>query len=424
MQRFYTNLTKQKDRILERYVEDGVRKMREISFQPSLYTVSTNADSPYKSLNGIPLERIVFDNNYAMEEWMEQMKNIPNFKIYGIDNPLAQYSAEHYPEKEIKFDMKYIRGALVDIEVESGTITADGKIQPGPFPDPALALYPITAITTYDTFTEKFYVLGLEHFQGHDLGTFDVNKLPEQVRKTVKPEDIVYVGYDNEIDLLYDFVDQYESHQYDYISGWNSDTFDIAYFCNRIDKLLGRDILNRISPHGYCRKRTFNGKYGEEVTFTISGISNLDLKESVAKHGFIELDNNKLNTAAQHYLKEEKVDHSEFSSLTEFYIKDYQNYIGYNIHDVNLVLRIAQKTKLLQLAYTLAFLYHCNPDDTNATVLPWQYLMYGYGARNNEFSEIRPRVNSKPDYAGGYVKEVTPGRYENVMSSDANALNI
>lgn len=422
MSRFYTSLTKHKDKIIERYVENGVRGTTEVHFKPKLFVPSQDQNSEHHSLGGLPLQPVLFDNIYAMDQWLDEMKNVPNYKIYGIDNPLAQYVAERYPEKQIAFDMKFIRGALLDIEVESGYKDAKGDIFSGPFPEPALAQYEVTAITVYDTFSGKFFVFGLETFKGEYIGTFDVDKLPPEVAKHIKPEQIEYVGYDSELDLLADFVDHFADAEYNYISGWNSDTFDIAYFCNRIDALLGRDQLKRISPLDYVRKRTFQGPYGEEVTFNIAGISNLDLKDIVDKHAFVELDNKKLNTAAKHFLGEEKVDHSDYKNLTEFYYKDYQNYISYNIHDVNLVKRIAEKTKMLQLAYTLAFLFHCNPDDTNATVLPWQYLMYGYGARGKEYSEIRPRVNSKPDYAGGYVKELNPGRYEDVVSVDANAL--
>ena len=423
MSRFYTSLTKQKDRIIERYVENGERKTREVIFRPKLFVPAPKeTDTQYKSLGGLPLQSVEFDNLYAMDQWLEEMKNVPNYKIYGIDNVLAQYVAERYPEKQITFDMKHIRGALVDIEVESGHRTKDGIILNGPFPEPAVALYEVTAITVFDTFDDKFHVFGLEWFKGEHIGTFDKYNLPPDVAKTINPEDIIYHGYESEHELLLDFVDLFEKNKYDYISGWNSDTFDIAYFCNRIDALLGRDTLKRISPLDFVRKRTFNGPYGEEVTFNVSGVANLDLKDIIDKHAFVELDNKKLNTAAQYFLGEEKVDHTQYKNLTEFYYLDYQNYIGYNIHDVNLVKRIAEKTKMLQLAYTLAFLFHCNPDDTNATVLPWQYLMYCYGARNNEYSEIKAR-STGADYPGGFVKDVIPGRYEDVVSVDANALN-
>lgn len=421
MSRFYTSITRNGVNVVERYVENGEHKMNIEEFKPELFVTSLQSDTGYKSTSGLPLERVEFDNMYAMDEFLERMKSTSNYRIYGIDNILAQYVAKYYPNKEIKFDMKLIKGAILDIEVESGEMV-NGEALNGPFPEPADAFHPITAITTYATHLDTFFVYGLERFKGQDVGTFDIYKLPPHIADKLGNSKVEYKGFDDEKVLLLEFTALCETQQFNFISGWNSDTFDIPYICNRIDALLGRETLKRISPLGYVRKRTFQGKYGEEVTFTIGGVSNLDLKDIIAKHAFVELDNAKLNTAALHFLKEEKADYSQYKNLTEFYYFDYQNYIAYNIRDVDLVKRIAEKTKFLQLAYTLAFLFHCNPDDTTATVLPWQYLMYSYGSREHEYSEIRPRVIGKPDYVGGYVKDVVPGNYKWVMSSDANAL--
>lgn len=422
---FYTSVTKIKAQIYERYVEDGVRKIRHGTFQPELYVLAnTPEDSDGAiSLSGLPLKKVKFADSYEMESMIEQMQGVPNYKMFGSGNSVVQYIAHNYPNLSIPFDVNQIHGCIIDIEVESGYRDADGTCIKGPFPEPRDAAYPVTAISAYSTFDQCFYSFGLETFNGEKLGTFDPNNLPERVKNIIGDKKIVYVGFDDEKELLKSFCSHFNIKAYDYISGWNSDTFDTAYLSHRIEKTIGRQYLNSLSPIGSVRKRNFMSKYGEEISYNIHGVSNLDMKEIVAKHAFVELDNNKLNTAAKHFLNEEKLDFGDSNNLTELYLNDYQNYIAYNILDSGLVAAINEKTKFIKLMYTLSFLYHCDVGDTNATVSPWQHLTYSFGRLTNEYAELR-RGSEKEDYVGGYVKEPIPGRYKWVVSVDANALNV
>lgn len=419
--RFYTSVVKLKSKIHERYIEDGVRKTHVEEFEPELYVLSANPETAVaKSLAGQALDRIPFKNSYDMEAYVEQMKGTKNYKLFGSESTLVQYMAKVYNERHIKFDFNLIRGAFVDIEVESGYRDHAGVIHRGPFPKPTEADYEITALTLYASHLKTFFVYGLEWFKGEYIGTFDLEKLHPSVKKTIESGvRVVYQGYKTEEQLLKDFVHNCYTQEYDYITGWNSDTFDIPYFANRIEKVIGRKELEKISPLGAVRKRSFQSKFGEEVTYNLYGIENLDMMEIIKKHGFIQLDNAKLNTAAKHFLGDEKLEYE--GSLTEFYYNDYQNYIAYNIMDVNIVRRIDQKKHYIQFCYILAYLYHCNVSDVMATVTPWSHLMYSAAARENQFTELRFR-SAAFDYVGGYVRDVTPGRYKWVVSVDAQAL--
>ena len=53
--RFYTNIQQYNNVILERYIEDGIHKQREVPYQPTLY-VSTVKQSPFKTIKGEVVE--------------------------------------------------------------------------------------------------------------------------------------------------------------------------------------------------------------------------------------------------------------------------------------------------------------------------------------------------------------------------------
>ena len=54
-------------------------------------------------------------------------------------------------------------------------------------------------------------------------------------------------------------------------------------------------------------------------------------------------------------LGQKKLDHSEFENFKEFYTKDWQKFIDYNIKDVELVSQLEDKMKLIELAIALAY---------------------------------------------------------------------
>ena len=54
-------------------------------------------------------------------------------------------------------------------------------------------------------------------------------------------------------------------------------------------------------------------------------------------------------------LGQNKLDHSEFDTFREFYTKNWQKFVDYNIVDVELVDRLEDKLKLIDLTFTRAF---------------------------------------------------------------------
>ena len=79
----------------------------------------------------------------------------------------------------------------------------------------------------------------------------------------------------------------------------------------------------------------------------------------------------------------------------------------YNIQDVELIDRLEDKMKLLELAITMSYDAKVNFEDVYSQVRMWDTMIYNYLKDRNVV--VPPRKGSKKDekYAGAYVKEPT-----------------
>ena len=76
----------------------------------------------------------------------------------------------------------------------------------------------------------------------------------------------------------------------------------------------------------------------------------LDYLDLYKKFTYTNQESYRLDHIAFVELGQNKLDHSEFENFKEFYTRDWQKFIDYNIKDVELVLRLEEKMKLVELA--------------------------------------------------------------------------
>lgn len=423
---FFTNVLKRGDNLLVRSVDTrtGERLYETIPYKPKLFMPSNNPESKFVGYRREPLEEINFDSMREADNFLERYRDVEGFRVYGQKDYGFQYLAEVYGSASVYYDASLIRRFIVDIEVFSGEIDENGNSVSGPFPEPMEALYPVSATTIYDSTTNTFYAFGLEYFNGRYLGTWTLEAADQRVKDLVaQGMQVRYFGFKEEAALLKAIVNLWHMFKPDLHSGWNSEAFDTPYFGNRVKQLIGQDWLNKMSPWGVVKSRTYNGKFGrEEQTFDILGVSNLDYKEVCDKHGFFEPDDWKLGTVATMLLGEDKLSYDEAGSLNTLYVTNFQKYIDYNIVDVNLVKRIDEKKKLFNLVFALAYLMRCNYEDTLATVRPWSSFAAIDLQNHGQQPEIRAPYNGVINFVGGFVKEPRPGKRRWGVSVDFNSL--
>ena len=121
-------------------------------------------------------------------------------------------------------------------------------------------------------------------------------------------------------------------------------------------------------------------------------------------------------------LGQNKLDHSEYDTFREFYTNDWQKFVEYNIVDVELVDRLEDKLRLIDLCFTRAFDAKVNFNDIAYQVRTWDAIIYNYLLKKNIVIPQKERNSKSEKYAGAFVKEPIPGAYEWVVNFDLNSL--
>jgi len=393
---FYTNVHLHKNEILLRGFENGQRIHKSIPLRPYLFTTDRVSLDEYKTLEGKTVFKKEFDSIYEARNYKQENENVSGKTLYGLTNYLYQFINDHYPGV-IDYDPKLISTVVIDIEIE-----ADGG-----FPDISVADRAVTAITL--TKNSKSIAFGYHEF------------------KTDNPN-ITYLKCKDENDLLEKFITVWRSKQFlpDIITGWNVEFFDMPYLLNRITRLKGIEAAKRLSPWGLLTEREVEITGKQYTIPVIVGITILDYLQLYRKFSFTMQESYKLDHIAFVVLGERKLDYQAlgYENLTEFYEKDFQKYMEYNIRDVELVYKLDDKLKFIDQVFALAYDGKVNYLDTFTSVRMWDIIIHNYLLEQKVVVPMfNPSDREKDEpIVGAYVKDPQVGMHEWVVSFDLNSL--
>jgi len=392
--RFYTNVQMVGDHFLIRGYEDGKHFATREKFYPTLF-VDSKRKSKYRTLDGKSVETVEPGTVRECREFMKNYNEVENFNIYGNERYIYQYISDKYPEVEVKFDIEKIKLTTIDIEVAS----ENG------FPDVESAAEEVLLITLQDYTTKQIRTWGRGAYNN-------------------KQENVIYKGFNTEHELLTSFINWWmiEDNTPEVITGWNSKLYDIPYLCRRIDRILGEKLKKRMSPWGLVTEEETHIMGRKHISYDIGGVSQLDYLDLYKKFTYKAQESYRLDYIASVELGQKKLDHSEFDTFKDFYTKGWQKFVEYNIIDVELVDRLEDKMKLIELALTMAYDAKVNYEDVFYQVRMWDTIIYNYLKRRNIVIPPKNRSNKNDKYAGAYVKEPIPGKYDWVVSFDLNSL--
>ena len=361
-------------------------------YSPTLF-VKSKKPTEYKTLEGEYVEKVYPGTVRDCREFYKKYDDVDGFKIYGHDRYVYQYISDKYSEDEIKFDISKIKLVTLDIE----TTSENG------FPDPSECIEEILLITIQDYATKQIITWGVNPFEN-------------------KQENVKYIQCDTEYQLLNMFLEYWENNLPEVITGWNIQFFDIPYICGRLNRVLGEKRMKSFSPWGLVSQDKVFVNNREQICFDVGGISQLDYLDLYKKFTYSAQESYRLDHIANVELGQKKLDHSEFDTFKDFYTKGWQKFVEYNIIDVELVDRLEDKMKLIELAVTMAFDAKVNFNDVFYQVRMWDNIIYNELKRRNIVIPPKVRSDKNEKYAGAYVKEPIPGKYDWVVSFDLNSL--
>jgi len=390
--KFYTNIQMVGNKFLVRGYHDGQHVMFKEEYFPTLY-VNSNKKTKYKTLDGKYVEEIKPGTVKDCREFYKKYEDVDGFEVYGNERFIYQYISDKYPEDEIKFDISKIKLVTLDIEVAS----ENG------FPDPKNCDEEILLITIQDYTTKEITTWGTKPFNN-------------------KQKNVNYILCNSEYDLLNSFIAYWENNTPEVITGWNIQFYDVPYICGRLDKIFGKKRMKRFSPWGLITEREVFVNNNQQITFDVGGITQLDYLDLYKKFTYTAQESYRLDHIANVELGQKKLDHSEFETFQDFYKKGWQKFVEYNIIDVELVDRLEDKMKLIELAITMAYDAKVNYADIFSQVRMWDTIIYNYLKKKNIVIPPKKSTSKSEKFGGAYVKEPIPGVYEWVVSFDLNSL--
>lgn len=304
------------------------------------------------------------------------------------------------------------------------------------FPEPSDAKYPINLITVYSNITNTTYTWGLFKYKG--------DKIPN------------YVYIEDEYEMAKHFVKWFHDQKFDIITGYNSETFDIPYICNRFRNIClergvdEHNLTKHLSPfNSKPRIKTVRDDFGlEQTTYEFDGLYHIDMLKLVKKYGGInDIPSWKLDVVCKEILGVGKLEYE--GSIIDIYMKDPDTYAEYNVIDVVRTYQLDEKLKLFDNIINLSneCLIPLNKYDSQVNVCEGAALKYSHREGiiiwdrkskpsvdlykqegwykvilNNgkiEWQNCEDGQETFPDFKvkAGWCDAV-PGRYDHVMSAD------
>jgi DNA polymerase elongation subunit (family B) len=389
---FYSNVHLSGDKIFYIGYENSERVQYQEIFSPVLF-VPSNKETEYKTLEGKYVQPVNFESVRDARNFIDKYKEVEGFTVYGNDRFLYQYISSKFPDAELDYDISKLKIYTIDIETSS----ENG------FPSILDTTEEILCLTIKDFTSKKLIVWGTREYQN-------------------TRSDVEYRVFWKESEMLIDFLSWWADNTPDVLTGWNVKLFDVPYICRRIDRILSTKYMKSLSPWNKVNEREVEIKGRNRIYYDIIGVSVLDYLDLYQKFTYTNQESYRLDHIASVELDEQKLDHSEFETFRDFYTQNWQKFVDYNIHDVELVDRMEDKMKLIELAITMAYDAKVNFEDVYYQVRMWDSIIYNYLNKDNIV--IPPNVRHEKDskYAGAYVKEPIPGMYDWVVSFDLNSL--
>lgn len=372
--------------------DTGQRVERVEPFKPYLF-VESNHHHDALSIFNTSLKRLDFPCEFDRKRYIQ---NCGIKRLFYNLRPEQQYLIDKFPQLEefIDFEQYPLKTYYIDIETES----IDS------FPDIQKANHPISLISVYDSFSQKYYTFGLKH-------PFNTTR-----------SDVVYCQCKTESELLTKFLDFWKADYCDVLTGYNSEQFDIPYIINRIKNILGEDAPLKLSPvNSLYYREDVRSKFGRDLgRWHIRGLSCIDYLEAYKTFSPNKLESYSLNYVAEHELKEGKTLFNA-PNLAKLAAQNWDDFVKYNLQDVSLLVKLEKKLNFLKIMRMIAYKGSTTLESSMGKIS----VISGAIARQAlKAGKIIPTFEHEEmgGYSGGYVKEVEPGIKESVMTLDVNSL--
>lgn len=366
-------------------------------------------DGEYTSIYGDKLEKLVFD---TVDEFNLAIKTYPPSQRHEADiQPVFKVLMNEYYKRALPV----VNFAFIDIETDTRKALGWSTVA-----NPYAA---INAVTIYQSWTDRYLTLLLAP-KGYDKSKFfdEVAAHAKELKLDfVKNKKVDFVLCVNETELLMKMVDAIQNA--DILSGWNSEFFDIPYIMKRLERISPK-LMTKMSFIGAkAPKANTVMRFGEEaLTYKLFGRTHLDYLDLFKKFAQdVRYPTYSLGFVGDAEVGVPKV-HFD-GHFEEFYNNEFAKFACYNVRDVDILVKINQKRKLLQLVNTMAHENTCLFENLMGTV---RYVETAIVNRAHHVHNLIVRDKAGAQHSevvdGALVLDPYPGLWEWLGSVDINSL--
>lgn len=381
-------------------------------------------DTNEKDIFGNYVETRYFKSSYERRKRLDDIGQ--SLWIVECLKPEQEFLQEMFYKDclDDSFNTQSLRIQYIDLETEVSEV----------FVKPNDATNRINMVTIYDSLTEKYYTWSLEHadIEFHDDLDEDGNVIWHNPLKELPKDKFVLFEFNNDEEkLLEHFLDWFEDNYPDVSTGWNTKAFDWPYIVRRIENVLGKTQAARLSPVGKYRIKEINhdapkADVGAEIEVDISGLFIADDLVFYRDKFLIApaLDGGyNLSNVGEHEDLGKKIQYQ--GTLKDLYVKNWQKFYEYNVRDVDLVVKIEEKCKLINLARKVAGRGLCPYGSIYSSIgyLTGSLIAFSRDKMDAIFQSYLNRPNVKEEYEGAFVFPPVQGVYRGgIACVDFNSL--
>jgi len=341
----------------------------------------------YQAPKGIEPKRIVpyDDLVQILIKYRDRYTLDPNFTYEGDVKITTKHAMDyyHFNKGEAPGEMNIM---FCDIEVDTGK----EKV----FPKQDEARFPINMITTIYNGRTILYVID------------------NKTEPIIEREGVEQQIFKNEKALMRKFIRDFKKEDPDFISGWNLINFDLWYIYNRLENIG----INSADLSQFGEFYVDGPKY----VCRWAGCVALDQEFVYRTFTFTKMENYKLGFITQHELGVTKIQLP--LPFNEMYWKMLNKTIDYNIRDTELLDRLEDKLKHINLLNELRIICNASFESGSSSFGQIDSLMVSFLKNKGLASRSgNPHVKKK-EYPGAFVFAPIPGIYEDVTDFDFASL--
>ena len=368
------------------YVDtDGCHRKLVETPEIEYYIPDKTMKSPIVDIYGTPVKRQTSKSVYDLRDFI---KNGVKTCEASLPEDMKFLHRYYKGQPDLDVNMDELQVATIDIEVDADK-----------FPKAELAEYPINLITVHFSRQKQTVTFGTREYTGSD----------ESVKN--------YHYCATETILLEKFITMFRKAKTDFISGWNSKSFDVPYIINRCKKL---SVEKSLSPVGVYRElASTKKKMVEDSGYEIAGISQLDGLMLYKQFEQKKRVSYSLDAIAKLELGKQK-SKVKFNRDTDKSQEEWNKFVEYNVNDVILTVGIDEKKKYVELAVRFCYAGLIPFDKVYSSIARITGCAVRFLHDNGMVYPDPPKFH-KESYPGAFVM-AKKGFYKHLVNIDATSL--